>query len=90
MEGDASAGAWFEGRECDVGGLDEGYGVPDVSCEETHGSVGKKELWKINVFLFSHQCLYLLSPWQRRGPTVYCASELVLLVSPMTTLRTGR
>ena len=31
VEGDVSAGAWPEGREGYVGGLGEGYGVPDVS-----------------------------------------------------------
>lgn len=32
VEGDVSAGAGPEGREGYVGGLDKGYGVPDVSC----------------------------------------------------------
>lgn len=33
---------------------------------------------------------YLLSPWQRRGPTVSLASESGLLVSPTATWLTGR
>lgn len=32
VEGDVGTGARPKGREGYVGGLDEGYGVPDVSC----------------------------------------------------------
>lgn len=32
MEGDVGTGARPKGREGYVCGLDEGYGVPDVSC----------------------------------------------------------
>ena len=61
VEGDVSAGARFEGRECDVGGLDEGYGVPDVSCERgTRASLIKKNTLENQChFLSSHQCLVL-------------------------------
>ena len=72
VEGDVSAGARFEGRECDVGGLDEGYGVPDVSCERDTRASLINQCWKINVIFYPLiNVWYLRSPWQRRGPTVY-------------------
>lgn len=37
-----------------------------------------------------HMCVKSLSPWQRRGPMENFASDPVLLVSPTTTLLTGR
>lgn len=45
-------------------------------------------------FLLEYICVwvtpYLLSPWQRRGPTVSLASEPGLFVSPTATWLTGR
>lgn len=96
MEGDVSAGAGPEGGEGDVGGLGEGYRVPGVSCERQWSGDLKNSPPAVSqnthpyTYWYNLEYVNLLSPWQRRGPTVKCASEPTLLVSPTTTFLTGR